>query len=230
MVNPLCLLLSPPSRIKAWDLLPSLTRNFSGVRSGKELLSSPRCLPGGPGCLLCTLVRSVDLSWVGGGSAVACKHGGYTPAPVYLGTPQRKHQMLPEVEGEGEQQAGGPHSAPPCLTFRFVIIPCKSGYRDVGAHSLLLGLCPALLGLSLHLGAQSQTHPSLGRGRRTGRPSTGDQELRAAEVPVLAQTAFPSPTQLPDRAVLSGEACRAAVTSLQGDEPSRGPKDLDREV
>lgn len=127
---------------------------------------------------------------------------GATRLPLYTWGHHRESITLPSRRECGEQQAGGPR-CPTLPHLPLVISSCKSGYRDVCAPPCL-GLCPQLWVFLCILGAQSQTCAfPLGRGRRTGGPSTGDQELRAAEVPVLAQTAFPSPTQLPDRAVLS---------------------------
>lgn len=162
MVNPLCLLLSPPSRIKAWDLLLSLTGISQGVRSGKELPSSPRCVPGGPGCLQ-PLVRSVDLSWVGGGSAVALQTWGLHACPCIPGDTTEKASRSWRWRGGGEQQAGGPR----CPTLPHLpalsSAPCKSGYRDVCAPPCLR-LCPQLSWVFLCiLGAQSQTCAFLGQ-------------------------------------------------------------------
>lgn len=202
MVNPLCLLLSPPSRIKAWDLLPSLTRNFSGGQEWKGATIVPQVPPWGS-WLPSALVRSVDLSWVGGGSAVALQTWGLHACPCIPGDTTEKASRSRRWRGGGEQQAGGPR----CPTLPHLPLCHQLPVNQV------TGMCaphpasdfaPSSPGsFSASWGHSLRPALSLGRGRRTGGPSTGDQELRAAEVPVLAQTAFPSPTQLPDRAVLS---------------------------
>lgn len=160
MVNHLCLLLSPPCRIKAWHP-PVSHQEFlrgSGVERGYH-----RPLDASPGVL--AAFRPWSEVWTCGGAGEVqwlCKHGGYTPALSIPGdvaaTASRSRRW------RGGTAAGRASVLPrPASPSRLSSAPCKSGHCAPHPASDSAPISP--LSFSASWGRSLRAALSLGRGR-----------------------------------------------------------------
>lgn len=160
-VNHLCLLLSPPRRIKAWDLPVSHQEFLRG--SGVER-SYHHPLGASPGVLAAFSPWSEV--WTCGGAGEVqwlCKHGGCTPAPSIPGDMAETASRSRRWRGGGQRQAGRPRS--PALPHLPALssAPCKSGH--CAPHPAWFSAPSSPRSFSASWGRSLRPALSLGRGR-----------------------------------------------------------------